>query len=74
MTDFSFQAVEVRGPPGCGNPAVGVIKRLGVAEPFLSVDDALIERSTLGLPTPASRGPSRRETRSAHSDHDSGRR
>src|SRR5262245_49685615 len=56
MADFSPEAVEMRGPPGCGDPAVWVIERLGEAEPVLSVDDPLVEGSTLsqgpGQPTP----------------------
>ena len=38
----------MRGTPRRDDPTVPVIERLGEAEPFLSVDDRLVERSTLG--------------------------
>jgi hypothetical protein len=48
MADFSPDAVEMRGTPRRDDQTVPVIERLGEAEPFLSVDDRLVERSTLG--------------------------
>jgi len=48
LAEVPPDAVSIRGTPGRDDPAVRVVHRLGEADPFLSMDHRIVERSTLG--------------------------
>src|SRR4029434_91488 len=60
LADFAPEAVEMRGSPGCGDPAVRVIEGLGEANPLLPVHNPLVECPTFSQgprqPAPGHRG------------------